>query len=330
MKIKSFILALIASVGFNAAAQDGHLSMYDAAPLFLNPAMTGVFEGDWRVHGQYRTQWKAVNFKPYTSALVSFDMPYKKWGFGVQINNFRAGAGNFNALQGLLSAAYYIPLNKARTHVLNFGVQGGITQKSLEYQLLSFNNQYTLNNGGEFDQTLVSNENFGAQSQIIPMLNFGAMYYFSKPQSRFNPFLGVSVFNLLQPKETFYAFDNRLPLRLYSHLGARINFTESFYVIPKVLIMNQRKFMEQTYALEAGYFMKGSEAYLLAGVIVRAKDAFVATIGAKKDKFILKLAYDFNLSTLSRASSGRGGFEISFTYIHKKVKRTDYKICPRL
>lgn len=311
-------------------AQDGHMSLYDAAPLFLNPAMTGVFEGDFRIHGQYRTQWKAVNFKPYTSALVSFDMPYKKWGFGAQINNFRAGAGNFNALQALISAAYYIPLNKAKSHILNFGIQGGITQKSLEYQLLSFNNQYTLNNGGEFDQTVVSGENFGAQSQIIPMLNFGAMYYMSKPQARINPFVGFSAFNLLVPKESFYNTNNRLPLRFYTHIGARVNISELFYLVPKVLVMNQKKFMEQTYALEMGYYLKGSETYLLTGVIFRSRDAFIATIGAKKDRFIFKMGYDFNLSTLSRASSGRGGFEISLTYIHKKVKPAESKVCPRL
>lgn len=329
--MRIFLIILVAGVlKFSAQAQDGHMSLYDAAPLFLNPAMTGVFDGDYRIHGQYRTQWKAVNFKPYTSALVSFDMPYKKWGFGMQINNFRAGAGNFNALQALVSGAYYIPLNKAKSHILNFGLQGGLTQKSLEYQLLSFNNQYTLSNGGQFDQTLVSGENFGAQSQLIPMLNFGAMYYMAKPQARINPFIGVSAFNLLRPKETFYDQDNRLPFRVYTHLGARVNITELLYVIPKVLIMNQKKFMEQTIAVEVGYFLKGSETYLLAGGIFRTRDAFVATIGAKKDRYILKMGYDFNLSSLSRVSSGRGGFEISFTYIHKKVKPSESKVCPRL
>ena len=186
-------------------------------------------------------------------------------------------------------------------------------------------------NGGSFDQAVVSGESFGAQSQYIPMLNFGALYYFSKPQARLNPFAGVSLFNLLQPKESFYGFDNKLPLRMYVHVGTRINITEIFYLIPKILVMNQKKFMEQTYALEAGYFLRGSETFLLAGVIVRAKDAMVATIGAKKDRYILKLGYDFNLSTLSRASSGRGGFEISFTYVHKKAKAADEsKVCPRL
>lgn len=315
---------------FPAKGQDGHLSMYDAAPIFLNPALTGVFQGDYRIHGQYRTQWKAVNFKPYTSALISADMSYKKWGFGVQINNFRAGEGNFNVLQGLFSAAYYVPLNTGKSHVLSFGLQGGVTQKTLEYQLLSFNNQYTLSNGGGFDQTLVSNEDFGARSQLLPMLNFGAVYYYSKPQSRFNPFVGISLFNLLQPKESFYSFDNRLPLRVNSHIGARINITELLSISPKILLMTQKKFYEQTYALEVAYFMKSSTTYLLAGGIFRSNDAFVATIGARKDNYILKLGYDFNLSSLTPVSSGRGGFELSFTYIHKKVKPTDYKICPRL
>lgn len=311
-------------------AQDAHLSMYDAAPLFLNPAMTGVVDGSFRLHGQYRTQWKAVNFKPYTSALVSFDMPIKKWGFGVQINNFRAGAGNFNALQGLLSAAYYIPLDKKKSHILNFGLQGGVTQKSIEYELLSFNNQYTIAQGGSFDQTIVSGENFGAQAKFIPMLNVSALYYFSKPQARLNPFIGVSAFNILQPNESFFGQSSKLPLRIYTHVGTRINITEIFYLIPKVLIMNQKKFTEQTYALEAGYFLKGAETHLLAGVIVRAKDAMIVTLGARKDRYIFKLGYDFNISTLSRSSSGRGGFELSFTYIHKKIKKTETKICPRL
>ncbi len=328
MKLKITLIALL--MNGMSYAQDGHLSMYDAAPMFLNGGLTGVFEGDYRFHAQYRTQWKAVNYKPYTSALFSFDMPIRKWGIGVQINNFRAGAGNFNVLQGLISAAYYVPLTKNKAHVLNFGVQGGVTQKSLEYQLLSFNNQYTLNNGGQFDQTISSNESFGAASKVIPMLNASVLYYYSKSGSRFNPFIGASLFNLLQPNESFFGHESKLPLRLYTHIGARINITELLYLTPKVLVMNQKKFQEQTYAIEAGYFMKSSETYLLAGVIMRAKDAMITTIGVRKDSYIFKIGYDFNISSLTRTSSGRGGLELSFTYIFKKIKPTNFKNCPRL
>src|SRR6185369_15701385 len=80
-------------------AQDFHLSMYDAAPLFLNPAMTGLVEGKMRAHAQYRNQWNSVAYKPFTTALISFDMPKGKWGFGGQVSNMRAGIGNYNVFQ---------------------------------------------------------------------------------------------------------------------------------------------------------------------------------------------------------------------------------------
>ena len=327
---KILILLLLISSTVRTKAQDAHLSMYDASPLFLNAGLTGVFEGNWRLHGNYRTQWKSVNYKPYTSGLVSFDMPFGKWGFGVQINNFRAGYGNFNVLQGLLSAAYNMPLNKRRTHIVSFGIQAGGMQKSLEYQLLSFNNQYTLTDGGGFDNTIVSGETFGAQSMIVPSTNASVIYYFAKQQSRLNPFIGISAFNLVEPRESFFDQENRLPRRYYLHAGTRINITEQFYLLPKVLIMQQREFNEQTYALEAGYFLKGSETYLLGGLIYRNKDAMIATIGAKKENITLRIGYDINVSSLSTVSTGRGGFELALTYVHNKNKPKVEKICPRL
>ncbi len=324
----AFTLLCLGSL--NTQAQDAHLSMYDAAPLYLNPAMTGVFQGDWRLHAQYRTQWKAVNFKPYTTSLLSYDMSVKKWGFGVQLSNFRAGIGNFNAFQGSLSAAYTTSIDRRKNHNLSFGVQAGLTQKTVEYQLLSFNNQYTTNNGGEFNTALSSNENFGGQSLIVPVANAGIMYFFAKQQSRVNPFIGVSAFNLTQPQETFLDYNNRLPIRYYAHVGTRINLTETFYLLPKALYMMQREFQELTLAVDAGYYLKGSDLYLLAGVVYRNEDAAIVSIGAKMDEFIAKVGYDVNVSTLTTASSGRGGFEISFTYMHQKDRKKTDKICPRL
>ena len=313
-----------------ARAQDAHLSMYDAAPLFLNPAMTGVFKGDWRIHGQYRTQWKAVNFKPYTTGLISFDIPVKKWGFGLQVSNFRAGVGNYNALQGSVSVAYTTPLDKRKRHNMSFGIQGGVTQKTLEYQLLTFNNQYTTVDGGSFDQSLATNETFNSQTAWVPVTNAGFMYFFAGQHSRLHPFVGVSAFNLIQPKESFYGVDNRLPMRIYGHVGTRINITERLYLLPKFLYMQQEKASEQSYAIDLGYYLKDADMYLVGGIVYRAKDAGIVSIGAKMENIVAKISYDINLSTLTSASTGRGGFEISLTYIKRKKKPDTEKICPRL
>jgi len=328
---KLFLIGLTFFFKTLSFGQDFHLSQYDAAPLYLNPAMTGVVEGYWRVHAHMRSQWKAVNFKPYTTALISFDAPYKKWGFGGQLVNYRAGIGNYNALQFVGSAAYTLPIDRKQFHNISFGLQFGLTQKSVIYQLHTFDNQYTTINGGSFDNSLNSNENFlNGQSFILPELNFGMLYYFSKQQSRINPFLGISAFNILTPKETFFAANNDLPFRLYVHGGVRVNITETLYLIPKVLYMQQKNFTELTFASDIGIFLKAAETYLLGGLIYRNKDAFVVSIGARKTNYILKIAYDFNLSSLTAASTGRGGFELSFTYMHQKADSQNVKICPRL
>ncbi|NJK86634.1 MAG: type IX secretion system membrane protein PorP/SprF [Bacteroidales bacterium] len=53
-------------------AQDIHFSGYQASPLFINAANTGNFEGNWRLAGTYRDQWRALS-NPFTTAGISFD-----------------------------------------------------------------------------------------------------------------------------------------------------------------------------------------------------------------------------------------------------------------
>lgn len=329
--MKKLIILLVSCLYLNAAkTQDFHLSMYDSGPLFLNPALTGVVDGIWRIHLQHRTQWKAVNFKPYNTSLVSFDMPVKKWGFGAQIMNARAGIGNYNALQGIVSAAYTVPLTKNKAHNLSIGVQGGVMQKTVEYGLYTFNNQYVTSNGGGFDNSLTTGESLVSAKEVVPVVNAGVMYYYAKQQSRLNPFIGFSSFNLLEPKETFFNSNNKLPMRHYLHTGVRINLTELIYILPKVLIMQQKNASEQTFACDAGFYFKRAETYLIGGVVYRNKDAAILAIGAKKRNYVAKISYDFNTSTLTPASTGRGGFEVSFTYIKTKDESRETKICPRL
>jgi type IX secretion system PorP/SprF family membrane protein len=330
--MKKIFLYIIISVVFigKSKAQDFHLSLYDCGPLFLNPAMTGVIDAKFRVHAQYRNQWNSVAYKPYNTALISADMPKGKWGFGIQIIEMRAGIGNYNVFQGMLSAAYTVPLDKKKFHQLSFGLQGGFTQKQVEYKLYTWDNQYTSTNGGSFDTGVSPNESFKRQSQVLPQLNAGLLYFFSKQQSRLNPFLGVSGFNLTQPKETFFDQPNRLPIRIYGHGGVRVNISELLYVIPKVLVMSQGSAFEQTYAFDAGYYFKNDKFFLLAGFTYRAKDASIVYAGFRKDNYIFKFGYDFNTSSLKTASKTRGAFEISFTYLAGKKNLKEVRNCPRL
>ncbi|MBK7817723.1 MAG: type IX secretion system membrane protein PorP/SprF [Sphingobacteriaceae bacterium] len=128
-KIKFTTVLLCALIG-RSIAQDFHLSMYDAAPIFLNPAMTGLIETKMRAHAHYRTQWSAIAFKPFTTALVSFDMPTKtKWSYGGQISNMRAGISNYNVLEVIGSGSYLLPLDKEKYHQLSLGMHLGVKKR---------------------------------------------------------------------------------------------------------------------------------------------------------------------------------------------------------
>lgn len=329
-RTKNIILSILLLSTSLIKSQDFHLSMYDAAPMFLNPALTGLVDSKFRVHAQYRNQWNSVAFKPYSTALISLDAPKGKWGFGGQIINMRAGIGNYNALQGLLSVSYGVPLDKNKFNNISFGLQAGVTQKRIEAGLYTFNNQYTSANGGSFDNSLPTGENFIRQSFITPQFNAGFLYYNSRQQARLNPFFGYSAFNLSNPVETYYHTSNKLPIRHYAHAGIRINITELFYVIPKALIMLQKNASEQLFSVDAGYFFKEEEFYLLGGLNYRYNDASLVYIGARKNNYIAKIAYDANTSSLKDVSKYRGAFEISFTYLSKPRKAKGVSHCPRL
>src|SRR5688572_9390754 len=71
-------------------AKDPNFSQFIVSPLTLNPAMTGKFNGDFRLTGNYRDQWPAIT-KAFITSTASFDMGILRnriseldtWGVGL-------------------------------------------------------------------------------------------------------------------------------------------------------------------------------------------------------------------------------------------------------
>lgn len=313
-----------------AQAQDFHLSQYDAPPMFLNPAMTGMFDGRVRIEAHYRTQWAAVATKPFVTTGLSFDMPVKKFGIGAQIMNYRAGAGQFNVLSALVSVAYDVVFDKAKNHHLALGVQGGIVYKSFNINKLTFGNQYTSANGGDFDMNLPTGEVLANTTILTHDINAGFLYYYAKENVRINPFIGFSAFHLTQPNESFYDNSNKLPIRYYLHGGLKVNINEKVQLLPKGIYMHEVNDNEYTATLLLHYFLKDSDTYLIFGPTWRSRDAGIIEAGICKGPYTCRVSYDINTSSLNTVSNYRGGFEISFTYIAKRSKPNPLANCPRL
>lgn len=328
LSITLLAVTLLLSVK-SGRAQDFHLSQYDAPPLFLNPALTGMFDGKFRIHAHYRTQWAAVATKPFTTMGLSVDAPVKKFGIGLQVMNYRAGAGDFNVLSALLSVGYDVVFDEGKNHHLALGVQGGIVNKSVNFNKLTFGNQYTTANGGGFDTGLPTGENYSNTSILIPDINAGFLYYYAKENVRINPFVGFSAFHLTQPSESFYDKSNKLPIRYYVHGGLKINVNEKIQLLPKGIYMQELNATEYTVSLLLHYYLK-DDTYLIFGPTYRSKDAGIIELGLKKGQYTARVSYDINTSSLKTVSNSRGGFEISLTYIARRNKPNPLANCPRL
>jgi len=349
--IKRTVVACLSGLGLlgmpELRAQDFHLTHYDAAKIYLNPAMTGMFDGFYRLHANYRTQWKAVASKPFTTGALAFDMPLKRFGIGVQVMNNRAGIGNFNVLSAMLSAAYDLRMDKDNNHHLAFGISGGAIQKSVDVSRLTWDAQYTQSNGGSFDNTLPSNEFFGSESTWIPDAHAGMMYYFAKEKARVNPFIGVSAFHVNQPTESFFGSNNKLPIRYVTHIGGRINLSETWQLQPRLLRMWQTNDRETVFGILASYYLQESDAFLIFGPTMRLSgpmfdkakqsalgpledDAYAVELGLKMGRFTYRVSYDFNMSTLQPVSDGRGGVEFSLIYVARRSQPVVAPNCPRL
>lgn len=329
-KLYAVFFFVVFSFSLSVSGQDFHLSQYDAAPMFLNPSLTGKFNGHYRLHGQYRTQWNTISSNPFTTALISFDQSKNKFAYGVQMMNSRAGTGDYNAMSFLGSLAYEFNLDKSGNHRLSIGAKGGMIQKSIKVSNLTFASQYTPANGGTFDTGIPSGEGFSNTSIILPDVNAGLTYFYGKPNSRVTPFVGGAVQHLIEPEETFFNANNTLPMRYIGHAGAKINISERIQVLPKGFFMYQQEAQEITYSLLGYYYLKDADAFLIFGPTYRNDDAAIIELGLKISRYTCRVSYDVNTSSLQPTTNGRGGFEISFTYIPIKQKPNPVPNCPRL
>lgn len=333
MKLQMKRLLVIASVLIGSLAmnaQDYHLTHYDAAKIYLNPAMTGMFDGYYRIHANYRNQWSAVSRNPFQTAAVAFDMPVKRYGWGAQMMNSRAGIGNFNELSFTISGAYDLQCDKQNIHHVAFGMSVTGMQKSVDMGRLTWNNQY-VPSSNSFDPTVQSGEASGAvEKDYNMMINAGVLYYYAKENSRINPFVGFSASNLNQPNESFFGYTSKLPIHYILHTGARIGITERLVLNPRLLYMMQTNDREFTYGLLANIYLPNQDAYLIAGPTIRNKDAAIMELGLKLGQFTYRLSYDVNISTLKPATNNRGGIEFSVIYIAKRRVPVVAPNCPRL
>src|SRR5688572_25040889 len=136
MKVRFYLIIALLTGVFTANAQDIHFSQFYSSPLTLNPALTGNFNGFYRVSGIYRNQWPGLTAsKPaFSTPSVSVDLAllrekikHGSLGVGVVFINDQQNGKTFNQNSFLASIAYNMGFGPQSKFQLGLGFQGGIT-----------------------------------------------------------------------------------------------------------------------------------------------------------------------------------------------------------
>lgn len=340
MKIFSPIAFLL--IVWLTQAQDIHFSQFYASPLTLNPASTGFYNADFRIGGNFKSQWPwAIHsnlftyrtFSAYADvAFLKEKLPGNWFGAGLVVVNDKAGDGELSATKLLASVAYHQPLGAAKKYFLSFGVNGGYVQKGVDYDRLYFNSQW---DDFVFDRDIPNNE--PGDGNDIRYFDLSAGVSFSYYHNEYISLsVGGAAFHLNRPEETFYASGNRLGIRPVASVSAYLKLGKKFQLEPAVLYMNQKAAHQTVISLLAGYIVI-SEDLLRRGIFyfgssVRINDAYIPVIGFEYYGVRLLMNYDLNLSSLTEASGTRGGLEISLVYSGVKATSLNKLAipCPRL
>jgi hypothetical protein len=69
------------------------------------------------------------------------------------------------------------------------------------------------------------------------------------------------------------------------------------------------------YGLKLGPLQDNPDYIIYGGLFMRVNDALIPTVKLDYHPFSFALSYDVNVSKLKTSTYGRGGFELSLTYI---------------
>lgn len=338
---KSFIYVFSVFFIGGALSQDVHFSQIIQTPQFINPALTGHFDGWERLNLSHRQQWNSVG-SPFITSGAGLDLNFFKQEYGAKKAHMGVGLSFFNDMagepvmstnQGMFSLSAIVPLSEK--HIVSVGFQGGMAQRSGNINSHTWGNQF---DGTNFDTGIPSGEENAMASFIYPDFGAGVTYTFENMKSTLirkeltRLTIGGAYHHFNSPVVTFYSGNTS---SLFHKISAHLNF---LWDIPKsqwaietsgayfmqgpftetyggLLFKNRvKQGTKYTGIFKEGYFCIGSNVRLNNS----AGESIIPVIALEMGHFRLGVSYDVVISRLQAPSNMQGGFEVSFQWMNKK------------
>lgn len=216
-KVTRKIYFLVLLAGFlsgvcenNVVAQDPQFSQFYAAPLYLNPALTGS-TGQARAGINYRNQWPAIDANFTTmSAYFDYFIEDKRSGVGIILNRDVEGLAGLRSLSVGLQYSYELEITKN----IGFrpGAQVALFNRDINFNRLTFGDQFDPVTGNIISPSTAESFNTNFSKTFIDLSLGGVLFTRSA-------WLGLAAFHLNRPNQSIVDENSPLPTKLSVHGG---------------------------------------------------------------------------------------------------------------
>jgi type IX secretion system PorP/SprF family membrane protein len=308
--------------------QDPNYSQFFSAPLYYNPAYTGLNTG-LRARFSFRDQWPnlPVDFRSYyfSADIGDRNLP-GAGGLGLIVNSNNEGIGFINDLSVGISVGVRIPISASV--VSQVGIKAAVVQKSINWNDFVFSDQLSEKYGNIYQSSFVSPT---GNTKVFPDFGAGGIVQFANPEGNVTGVAGFAVDHIFKPDEAFLSNSTApLPRKYVAHLDLVISSggggaSSSMYanggindplkINPGIIYQNQNNLS----TLQAGFNLLKFNIYL--GGWYKASfggisngDAVALVVGYRysfAEDMSIKFMYSYDLITTGAMQGLGGAHEIS-------------------
>lgn len=320
-RIKYLVIFFLLHYTDNAVCQDINFSQFYEVPMLRNPALAGIFSGDYAITSAYRNQWQSVT-TPYRTFALGLE--YKKsirqnsndfFTIGLQGTNDIAGDSRLSRTQVFPVLNFHKSLNSERDTYLSAGIMGGPVMQRFDPSQLTFDDQFI---NGSYSSTNPTREIFTSTGFTYWDLTAGLTFSsVAGADTRF--YFGAAMFHILKPKVAFQKqYDIVLNPKYVINAGLSRSISDENKVIFYADYFKQggARQIQGGLMLEHNFLNNDNarEIALTGGLFYRLNDALIPVIKIAYEKLGLGFNYDINISKLKAASQLRGSFEVTLSY----------------
>lgn len=303
------------------SAQDVQYSQFYAAPLYLNPALTGATELT-RVGVNYRNQWPGLNnsFNSFSAYLDHYVFDYNS-GIGIIFNGSQESMANLSTFEIGLNYAYRLKISEK--FYFRLGAQASYMIRDAFFSNLVFGSMIDIIKGG-----VVGDFRDLLQEARVPLDSRHSFFDYAAGGMFYNDrfWLGGAVHHLAEPNISFIDVETSVLRRKLSLEGGyKIN------LVPGGRDYITNAFQERSISLAFNYKEQdpfnqldiGTQLYLhplVVGIWYRGmptknnlpnNESIIGLVGVSLDSGLdLGYSYDFTVSKLGQRNTG-GAHEIS-------------------